>query len=319
MRKLWSFLLGISPLEASFDRRGFRSGDSDTQRRLELAGREFLRGYHAALDKDDVDELAGCLFEGEPETRGFAFEGAAMALGLLDSLTPWKRNRFRLFLKGPGASHPYMLHVGLGWAWARLPVSPNRCLARLDPLLGWLAIDGYGFHEGYFNWRKYRSGRRTHPRLLKGYAARVFDQGLGRSLWFVESADPAHIAADISALDPSRHADLWSGVGLACAYAGRLNLRGLEELQRVARGFAGELAQGAAFAAKTRQRAGNPAAHTELACNVLCGMTASQAAAVTDEKLLDLSATKDVPGYEIWRQRIQSEFARLRVQEVTLT
>jgi hypothetical protein len=78
--------------------------------------------------------------------------------------------------------------VGLGWAWARLPGNPERRLPALDPLLGWLAVDGYGFHEGYFHWRR-RVSARELPRGLSASARRVFDQGLGRSLWFVEGAD----------------------------------------------------------------------------------------------------------------------------------
>jgi hypothetical protein len=69
------------------------------------------------------------------------------------------------------------------------------------------------------------------------------------------------------------------------------------------------LAQGAAFAAKARQRAGNPTAHTELACQVLCGMSAGKAAELTDSSLRDLPPDGAQPAYEHWRQRIQSYFA----------
>ena len=58
----------------------------------------------------------------------------------------------RSFLAGPGAAHTYMVHVGAGWALAQLRRRVDRALARLDPLLGWLAVDGYGFHQGYFRW-----------------------------------------------------------------------------------------------------------------------------------------------------------------------
>jgi hypothetical protein len=67
-----------------------------------------------------------------------------------------------------------------------------------------------------------------------------------------------------------------------------------------------QLAQGVAFAAKARERAGNPAAHTDMASRLLCGMSAAEAAAVTDETLLDLPPDGDVPAYEVWRLRIQA-------------
>src|ERR1022692_1923089 len=57
----------------------------------------------------------------DAELQGFAFEGAAMALTLLDHFMPVNRGRFHRFLHGEGAPHFYMLHVGAGWAMARLP------------------------------------------------------------------------------------------------------------------------------------------------------------------------------------------------------
>jgi enediyne biosynthesis protein E3 len=50
--------------------------------------------------------------------------------------------------------------------------------------------------------------------------------------------------------------------------------------------------------------------HTELACEIFCGLTAEAAAAVTDLAMENLSATATEPVYEIWRQRIQVRFAK---------
>src|SRR3954447_2151806 len=208
---------GISIEEAAFARRGFRGGDAAQRRHLEEVGRTFLHGYHAALEENRPVQLASRLDEVEPGLRGFAFEGAGMGLYLLDLLTPWNRGRLRSFLAGPGSVHTYMVHVGAGWALAQLRLRVDRALSRLDPLLGWLAVDGYGFHHGYFRWPEPVERHRV-PRRIDGYARRVFDQGLGRSLWFVEGAEVSRIAATIAAFLPSRQADLWSGVGLACAY-----------------------------------------------------------------------------------------------------
>ena len=124
-----------------------------------------------------------------------------------------------------------MVHVGAGWALAQLRLRVDRALARLDPLLGWLAVNGYGFHHGYFHGP--RRWIASESRVgSTGYARRVFDQGLGRSLWFVEGAEVARIAATIARFPASRHADLWSGVGLACAYAGGVAAEAIEDLER---------------------------------------------------------------------------------------
>jgi hypothetical protein len=297
-------IFGISPRETTFARRGFRGGGPEVRRRLESIGSTFLQGYHMALEEDRLEALALRLGSDEPELRGFAFEGAAMGLALLDFLTPWRGHRLRTFLHGPGAAHTYMIHVGAGWLPARLGLGVYRIMKPLDPLLKWLAVDGYGFHEGFFRHRKSVS-RQVIPVTLAGYARRAFDQGLGRSLWFVEGAEVARISETIAGFAPPRRADLWSGVGLACTYAGGADRASAEALLIASGSHRGNVAQGAAFAAKARQRAGNPAPHTEDACRVLCAISANEAAALTDECLEGLADEGDLPAYEVWRGRIR--------------
>jgi len=302
--RVWRHLFGLSLEEASFARRGFRYGEHQAAKRLERIGRTFLQGYHAALEEADFDALTARLDETAAEYRGFAYEGAAMGMTLLDRLTIWKRDRWRSFVKSYGSPHVYMMHVGVGWALARLRLKIVPQLNQLDPLLRWLAVDGYGFHEGYFNWRRFVEDQ-SIPSHLRGYAGRVFDQGLGRSIWFVHGAAVGVISKSIAAFHQTRQPDLWSGIGLACAYAGGVGAAAIEYLRGAAGLHRAQLAQGAAFAAKTRQRAANPAPHTELACRILCGLSAYEAAEVTDVCLEGLPANGEVQSYEIWRQRIQ--------------
>jgi hypothetical protein len=74
-----------------------------------------------------------------------------------------------------------------------------------------------------------------------------------------------------------------------------------------------------AFAAKARLRAGSRPDHTELACQMLCGVGAEEAAAVTDETLPGPGVNDGEtgrgheaaaePAYEIWRRRIRESLA----------
>jgi predicted secreted protein len=307
-------LFGIAPEETSVVRRGFRGDLAAVRERLEGVGGSFVAGYHAALE-ESAPEIAAARIDAEldREFRGFAYEGAGMALALLDTLTPWRRDRLARFLAGPGDAHTYIIHVGAGWILARLPLSPERLLSRLDPVLGWLALDGYGFHEGFFHWPR-SVVRQEVPRKLRGYARRGFDQGLGRSLWFVDGADVRLLPRTIGAFPASRQPDLWAGLGLAAGYAGGRGRADLEELRRAAGAYAPELAQGTVFAAKARQRAGNIVAPTELAAEVICGLSAAGAAAVSDAALPDLPAGRpDEPAFEAWRRRIQDHFRKGRV------
>jgi hypothetical protein len=235
-------------------------------------------------------------------------------MAILDCLTPWNRGRAQRFLEGAGAAHVYMAHIGFGWALARLRRPLDGLPVPLDPLLRWLVADGYGFHEGYF--RTDAAVRRgARPQSFTGYADRAFDQGLGRALWFVEGADPRRVATAIAALPEPRRADLWSGAGLACAYAGGVDRAAAEALRVAAGEHRLHAAQGAVFAATARDRAGNPAPHTDMAVAVLAGIGAERAAALAADAGADLprdggdDRAGGEPAYETWRRRIRMALA----------
>jgi hypothetical protein len=194
-------LFGIPSGETSVARRGFDVPAAAMRERLESIGLAFVRGYHAALERGGAPALGARLDDEPLEIRGFAFEGAGMALALLDAISPFDRGRWARFARGDGAPHAYMLHVGAGWATARLPHALARRIAGFDPLLRWLVLDGRGFHDGYFA-RVRRVKRGLVPRDILGYARRAYDQGLGRSLWFGEGGEPGRIAAAIAGSMP---------------------------------------------------------------------------------------------------------------------
>ena len=310
MGKLSRRIFGISLEEVGYSRRGFRGGAPEIRARLENVGRSFLAGYHAALEEDQAESLVARLETIDPWYRGFAYEGAAMSLTLLDALTPWRRTRLRDFLADTGGDHVYMAHVGAGWAIARLPLGMRGVLARLDPLLSWLAFDGYGFHQGFFHWPRTVEGAREVPRRLRGYERRVFDQGLGRSLWFVDGAEIERVASTISRFPASRRPDLWAGIGLASTYTGGVDKASLIALKQAAGELWPQLAQGSAFAAEARRRAGNLVEQTRIASEVFCELTAEAAAELTQETLENLAPAGQQPAYEVWRQRIQDELSR---------
>lgn len=309
---LRKWLLGIPLAEVTFKRRGFSSEDLVAMARLEHVGQVFLFGYHAALNDDGPTTLASELDTIDREFCGFAYEGSAMGLALLDQLSLRSHRRLRNFLYGVGSKHSYMIHVGAGWAMARLPWqrrNPERAMDQLDPLLRWLAVDGIGFHDFYFKpQRVLRSPERLNR--LQGYFQHAYAQGIGRSLWFVTGANPDRIASSISLLPRQLHGDLWSGAGLGCAMAGGADRSTVERLKTLAMEFQPALAQGAAFAAKARERANNPTAHTGMTCQMFCNLDAVAAAELTDAMLESLPADEEMPAYEIWRQRIQSQLTR---------
>lgn len=320
-KNLRTLLLGFSHKDTLFSKRGFRIGNTRTVQQLECIGQTFRNGYHSVLSLDSPLKV-GQLIEAEisAEFRGFAFEGAAMAFMLLDILRPWSAGRFQKFINGPAKSHVYITHVGAGWVAGKLPFALPLLRRRLDELFYWLAVDGYGFSCGYFHTNRFIE-RGALPRRVSGYTARAFDQGLGRSLWFVHCAEPKLIAETIARFEPARQADLWSGVGLACCYAGGASREDIMTLCELSGDNLAQLAQGAAFAAKTRIAAGNPTDETQVACEVILRESVESAAQTTDDtlraaKLLTPDSAAPVePLYEIWRALLIKHYsARLEAR-----
>lgn len=296
-------MLRIKNTEVSFETRGFEP--SRMQAHLQSVGASFLIGYHLALD--DASHLQDRLVSEDtpPMYRGFVFEGAAMALAIADALSIPKQSQWKTFLGGAGAPHRYVVHVGLGWASARIPWyrrSPESFLRHSDPLLQWLIIDGFGFHEGYFHWKKWLAFPYRRP-SLSNHGNRAFDQGLGRSLWFVKGANVSRIAATIESMHASRRGDLWSGIGLAASYAGDPIDEEIADLVESAGSYREHLAQGVTFGAEARMLGGIPADHTNRVCKLVCGLTACEAAELTHAAKPERANRNS--SYETWRSNIR--------------
>jgi hypothetical protein len=296
-------LFGLARSEADFATRRFAATSDAARIRLESIGRAFIDGYNGVLS----GSLGSVVEHGEVELQGFAMEGAGMASALLDYVTPWRRDRWsRLLAARPG--HIYMIHVGAGWAAARLRRSLLRAIARRDPLLGWLVADGWGFHQTYFHPDHWASGRERFP-TSDGYVSRAVDQGIGRGLWFVAGADPVRVAGQIERFAPERRADLWSGVGLAATYSGGCSIEDLRTLVTLAGPARAALCQGAAFAATARAVAGNTTALVGHAARALSGRSSTE--------LWELASAHQPPAphtvlgedYEIWRTRLREALA----------
>ena len=261
---------------ADFEVRGFRLDDSTKRERLEAVCVSFLTGYNAVIE-DDVVDLTDTLAEVEPHRHGWVYEGAGMACAMLDILTFSRGRRLAALMAGSGDLYLHLIHVGVGWALAQLRLPGWGGLRGLHPLYRWLALDGGGFWRGFFHSDKHlatdRAGRPVH-----GMAAQVWDQGIGRSLWFVECADIPSITARITGFHESRRADLWAGVGLGACYAGGADDADLASIAENSGAHRADLAQGAVFAAVARVRSGVIPSYTEQAVRVLAGVEPAAAA-----------------------------------------
>jgi hypothetical protein len=324
-RALRRRLLTPSTAATKLETRGFHEKSQAARELLETIGETFLTGYGHAAEARTPDEAADRLDRLPVQFRGFAYEGAAMGFAVRDALPVGGSGRFARFLDGPGDPHVYMAYVGLGWAMARVPRFRWPKSRAIDPLLRWLVLDGYGFHQAYFRTARYVHEHFQDPRFPwpdgatdaeRAYAGRAIDQGIGRALWFVGGTDPDLVATLIDKFPAPRRADLYSGAGLAATYAGGADEDELGVLAGRAGEYRPQLAQGSAFAAEARVRAGLVVPHTHVATKVFCGMSPSEAARITHEVRpdpLDQSVQPvpegEPPAYEVWRRRIAEKFA----------
>jgi hypothetical protein len=297
-------LASLSPRQASFQQRGFTAADPSKRRALESAGEAFIGGYNHALLAGNAEQLRHHIATVVPSARGFVVEGAAMGFAIADALS-FRGSGLAKHIRVFEREFSYLTHVGAGWALARVPWRRARILAPLDPIHHWLAYDGLGFHDTYFDHPRVLAGWRR--RLPSGYAGRAYDQGVGRALWFVGGGSVA-IATDlIGNFAASRRGDLWSGLGLAMAYAGPADEADLSLVHENSGDRRSHFGQGVAFACEARARARHIPDHTDLAARVVTGIGADELSALVREARSSLPAgAADAPAYEIWRRRVVS-------------
>jgi hypothetical protein len=307
-------ILTPSMSETRLDVRGFHVKNDEARARLERVGVTFLTGYGYAAEARTIAEAEERLEQLDREVRGFAYEGAAMGFAVRDGLPIGRSNHVEQFLAGRARQHAYMVYVGVGWAMGRLPRFRWSRLTATDPLLRWLILDGYGFHQAYFHTRQYVTEHYREaetpwpPDGPSWYAQHAIDQGIGRALWFIGGTDVDQVTSLIGGFPVERQADLYSGAGLAATYAGGADVVELSLLADRAGEYLPQLMQGAVFAATARFEAGLVTPHTEVAIKQLCGISPGEAAQLSLHCRPD-GAQDDLPAYEIWRRAIAGTLA----------
>ncbi len=309
-------VLAPSLAEVGFARRGFRVVPTAAAA-LEAIPQAVVCGFEWGIDSGGLWELERRLGLVEPELRGFACEGAAMAAVVRDAMSGFRTHHTRDLLLGPGRPHVLLAYIGVGFAMARLPrplwrkVLPDLDGVPHHPTLSWLAVDGYAFDKAYFDTRRWVDEQHRpapYPWLGRAdYFLRAVDQGIGRALWFVHGAGVLDVAGSVARFPAHRHADLWSGVGLAAAFAGGADGRELDRLRRSAGEHSAQLALGSVFAAVARVSGGAVPEHTGTATRAFGDLSVADAVDLAASTAVgEESATAQDPAYEVWRSAIRS-------------
>jgi hypothetical protein len=314
LRKLRRRILTPNDEAALMSERGFHVKNPQSAALLENIGKVFLKGYGFAAEAKTVEEAEANLEELPARFRGFAYEGAGMGYAMRDGLPVGGSRHFEQFLAGRARHHEYMAWIGLGWAMARLPRMRWSRFPATDPLMRWLVLDGYGFHQAYFKTSRYVDQHHREAGFPwpggphAEYANHAIDQGIGRALWFVGGTEPDRVADLIGGYQADRRTDLWAGAGLAATYAGGADEAELRRFLARAEGYREHVAQGAAFAATARQEAGLIVPHTAVALDVLCGGVTAEEAEQICRRTRPTAENPDgsEPAFETWRCRISA-------------
>lgn len=250
----------------------------------------------------DPEGLDGHLSGVDPEFVGFAIEGASMGL-LMRRQKHGDTASLDAFRAGPWGRYRALIYAGIGLGLGEfgLPVLPE--VEAAEDLMAAFIVDGYAFHFGFIDPASYLGGQ-PWPEGVDGEMGRIFDVGLGRSLWFSRAGAAALVASAVEAFDGGRHEDLWAGVGFASTYAGGLSEADVAVLFDAAGPYRRTLAAGSSLAAHVRVQSGNLVPTTESNCLALTGRTAGEADALCLAAQSAAGSDTSLTGFLAWREAI---------------
>jgi hypothetical protein len=307
-------VLAPSLENVTFAGRGFAVNPTDATRAMESVPQAVVMGFEWGIDGGNLKDLARRLDMVDQELRGFAYEGATMALTIKDSTGG---HRVRDLLDGPGQPHLLLSYIGIGFAMARLPrplwkkILPDLQPSLFHPTMSWLCVDGYGFDLAYFHTQKWVDEQRVpapypwqgHPE----YFPRAVDQGIGRALWFIHGGVPDAVIDAVARFPEQRQGDLWAGVGLAATFAGGCPPEGLVKLRAAAGTHQANLGLGSVFASTGRTAAGFMPEHSAQALEALTGLSPEDAVMVAASTHPNADEPRTEPLYEAWRANVRAE------------
>lgn len=225
--------------------------------------------------ENDLENIIGTLDQSPKDFISIAYEGASMVLALRDFSESMQLVEWTKFAQHPHAQqHLAQVYVGLGWAVAQEQIKLDSLLEQLPSFWGTKTADGSGYYDGIFRHRQTIRGLEL-PKYISKEALPVYDQGLGRSLWYLTKGVPEQTKNLLFTFPKERHSDLWRGVGLACAYVGGVEESTLQALFEEARDDKKSLIIGGLLAMKARFEAQCMTENAELCIRVWSKKTAS--------------------------------------------
>jgi len=302
-RQCRSILLELKP-------RRFRpSQEIVSNESLDCITNAFMTG-HDISSEVGVDQLKHELALQPMLTRGVSFEGAGFGLALMDFGESGDDSRVeQLLTEMP--EQKFVIQLGLGGALSHYDLSPNVVLQRMgkvksfDPFFSWLMFDGYGMHQGYFKFYE-AIALQKRPEGLSAMQLHAFDQGIGRSLWFICAGVPELVRDFYNDFPPERRPDLWRGLGIVIGYSGGADEKTLVKLSNYSGRCRRYFQLGIIIGNKARvDGATGVPDHTEGACSIVCGAESMELVELANSCMADLNPSADeLMSYWDWQKAI---------------
>ncbi|MBL4653347.1 MAG: DUF1702 family protein [Flavobacteriales bacterium] len=223
----------------------------------DVSGRPMEKNY---------DELILRLEETNSEFISLAYEAASykIAVGCING----QFFRWSDFLNNYAEKHSVQVHIGLGWAVARVGGTLSEISNFIEERNIRYVADGCGFFYGTFKKGIALDKKEQHSTI--GEYGSFFDEGLGRSLWYSTEGNLPEISNIISSFSENRQPDIWRGIGIAFTYAGGFDEETIDSLKRYSDKFIDQVETGVSSVVKTRLTAGTVSEYTKLVYRELC-------------------------------------------------
>jgi hypothetical protein len=143
------------------------------------------------------------------------------------------------------------------------------------------------------------------PENIDNLSLRAYDQGLGRSFWYIAQGEVDKLLNIINSFSEDRHHDMWRGIGIAVTYVGGVKKSDLLELMSNSGKFSKAFKCGIALVSQTREEANALSKDTEEICKTLIGLSTLE----VSKKLIEIeNETKATPEYIYfdWLKNIES-------------
>lgn len=267
----------------------------------------FTTGYNAALETDPetlAKHIAGINYL----ERSVMLEGSYAAVAAMDLKqgANWARLQE---LMAVASENVVSINEGIGHALCQQRMQIDFVPKVTATFWGWLAVDGYGCHAGYFRWPEVIEQQKI-PDCLDEIGVKAFDQGVGRAIWLIGAAHPKTIERIMAKFPPARRADLWSGVGMMIGMWGADDARDMRKFLVASGRWRPWLQLGVSFSTMARAQADQMADFTREACRVICESDHEDAVLVATRSLEALNAPPTTSQmFDEWRNFMALEYS----------